>query len=256
MNCPNCQATLEADSLFCTSCGTKISEEAATTQAHEEHAVEATPTAPSAFVEKSKGMSKAYWRFLVPAIKRPFDSSKQTTDSQGDVANGLITLILFAFLTALFPYVLNQVLYNGFFSPSFWNLTFKPFLILLISMAIIIGVVFLTMKLAQAPYSFLKVTTTFATLMVIPMLLTALANIAIILGLHELSAYSVLLAVMLLSLSITATIVALAEATPTKKRIDNFYSVVIVFVMLFIIFALMGEAMIEPLINNLIGDLF
>ncbi|SDB80919.1 Double zinc ribbon [Pelagirhabdus alkalitolerans] len=239
MQCPNCKTVISEEASFCGECGTPVNKQ----EAFDSNAKS------NEFVEQSKAISKAYISYLPNAIKHPYASSKHMTDNKGDMINSIITLLLFSFLIPFFSYVVAHSFYRGL-TPSFWDMTLRPFILITISIAVITAVMFGVIKLMKLNYSFIRVMTTFGTLMVLPTLSVAVSIVLFIIGLQEFSMVVLGFALILFTLSFIATIISLADASDTKPAIDGYYGVILTIIGVLIAGQILGEALSEIMLFN------
>lgn len=274
MKCSNCQASLEADAKFCTSCGTKVeanqtgeqvgATEAATSESNQpnvtpntdqatssQNEVQHGPTPTNEFVEQGKDIGKQYWNFLPSALMHPYATSKRMTDSKVDLANAIINIVLFSLFVPLFTYFAARSVSYGFFSPTFTDLVLKPFIVFVIFFAALVGIMFGVAKLMKSPLSYVGVMTRFAALLTLPTVLAAIAMIFCILSAYTFSIFLISIAVALMALASLATVFSIKETT-SDGGLDVFYGIVLLYVGIIIFIMIVGDAFVGQLFDLMI----
>ncbi|MBM7539767.1 zinc ribbon domain-containing protein [Amphibacillus cookii] len=276
MKCPKCQATLDEDAVFCTHCGAKVQEETATEQApvvhtpasevnqqdnvetgSQQQAEQQNQTATeNAFLATSKDVGQKYWQFALNAIKQPFQTSLRMTDQRDDTINGIITLVLFAFLFALQSYlvVLNQT--YGFLTPSFWDLGMKSFFYTVITFALMILITFGIMALFKIKVSYIKTLTHFAALQVLPTAIALVSLLITLLGSYELSNLLIYFSLLIFLIHTVSQFFVLREVYDHKRKTDVTYMVLLFYVGLYILILLFGELIVASFFYSFLNTPF
>ncbi|MCZ0702978.1 hypothetical protein J2T56_001308 [Natronobacillus azotifigens] len=268
MHCPNCNASLDADAKFCTSCGSKITDapnqlgDQAKAGGAEQEPVQnntaqtpQTPAQPNPQVEQVKKASKDYWNFLPSALLHPFATSKKMTDSKSDMINGIITLVLFSLFVPFFSYfaarnMVSNSLLGSFYTPTFMDYVVTPFFLFLIFFAVLIGIKFGVAQLMKAPISYVGVLTRFASMLVLPTALAALGMLFALLG-GGFGAFLIALAMSFASIASMATLFSIKETSGTDTGLDIFYGIVLTYVGVGIFILIVGDIFIAQIIDSI-----
>ncbi|MCA0987025.1 zinc ribbon domain-containing protein [Guptibacillus algicola] len=266
MNCSNCGAVYEENAKFCGGCGgqlnTNNANEAAqlnqqqVTQQMTAATVSTTGTANNEYLEKGKQISKNFFSFALEAFKGPMVASHKVTDS--DKLNGIISLLLYAFLLPFFSYLttknLTNQVNNEFFPAAsipvpFGATVIQPFFYILIFLAVFTAVNFGVAKLMRVDLSFTNVMTRFGVFVVIPATLLFLAVLFAFISANFLSALFFFIGLGLFTVSSTSLLFSLKEKS--SGGLDVYYGLIITNVVMFIFFVIVVMTVLDRIINEM-----
>ncbi len=257
--CHNCSTEVSADSKFCTSCGTQLGEGTSdqVTQAKEEASATAEiASATNEYAEQGKELAKGYWDHLVHMFKSPLRHGK--TEGEGNFVNGIITLVLFSlFIPLTFYFGLRSLASSMGFGGAgfseyvpFGSIFFKPFIFILLFVAIASAIIFAVAKPGLSNLNFKAVVGKFGALMVVPTTIILLSLLVVVLNMFSVFGYVFILG--LAGMFIAATVTIYSFANTTSKGIDGFYGALIFNIGAFLYFQIVSENLI---INQLLDEM-
>lgn len=282
MYCPQCQQPIKADAKFCIACGSRI--EASQQQAAAvEMNIQPIPLHPhyqgspnpnsqggqqaqqgysggslqdNPYVKQGKEISKMYFGFAFQVFKSPYKMCQSVTEK--DLINAIISLFLIALLMPLYSYIGVKQAANEIANIPFFDMVLKPFFIQLIFLLAVTGAIFLVAKMMKVNVTFKDVLAKFGTIMTVAVVFFILANIFILLSIYIFSVILVAIGFVMMTLTIIATILSLKTGNEIGG-IDAYYAVFISYIIIGILFLILGENMIAGITSNItseIGNMF
>ncbi|HHU19111.1 MAG TPA: zinc ribbon domain-containing protein [Bacilli bacterium] len=273
MICGKCQTVNDSNAKFCVNCGKQIDHlnqkpagadpviVAETQQGpvnanvNTEQPVQPVqpvqPTEPNPTVEKAKEIGQSFWNYFLTGLKAPYKSSLSVGAEQADLINGLITLILFSLFIPLTGYRAANHLLGNFGSPPFFDTVVLPFLLFIIFIAIIVAVLFAVSRLMKSEIDFMEVFTRFMTFMIIPAGLATFAFLVSIFNAYNFASLLLVSVFLTMFLASIGSIFSIKETKQNPGGLDVIYVVIIHFVIIGIVLALFGDAILGGMMNEL-----
>lgn len=233
MKCPNCEKELVPSMKFCTACGTKTGEEddrvEQTAAAHEvQSATEGTPSENkgSAFTEQAATFSKGFGLSVVDILKNPHHHVSNATSN--GFGYGIAALILFSLIIpiAIYNFIssisfLNIVLMELETTINFGDIVPRMFIQFLIIQLVILGVIFLVLKIGRVQAHFKEVVARYGGFMIIPVAFALILLLAALLNITVLFWWMIII----ISISSTVALFATIYSYSTRKHggLDLFY---------------------------------
>ncbi|MCK0470233.1 zinc ribbon domain-containing protein [Halalkalibacter sp. APA_J-10(15)] len=241
-NCTNCQAPLEAEAKFCTSCGTKTSDTGEIAAAST-----TTEAAQNAYLEQSKEVGKQYFSFAKSALKHPYQFSAHL--GQNNMINGLISMILYSILLPLFLYNVLRKMSMGFMPLSFSDIVFMPAIVSIIMLLILAAIMLGVAKLMKVEVNYKTIIARFGAFMTIPTAILIVANILILVSIITFSVLLVILASLGYFVAIAVTIFSLHREN--NGGLDTFYGIFLTYVALGFLSYLVSESILTDLVERM-----
>ena len=275
MNCEKCHQPLEKSSKFCVHCGERVSTSKDTSMKMERNAAkesvadaqsksaataysEPSASSPTDSTRKAKEIGLKYWDFIKSGLRAPYQFAKQI--KQADFINGIITLILFSiFLAISFYFIIKYFLtvtsafgaLMGQESPSvsFISIFFKGFFYSAIFLAVTGLISFGAIKLMRSAVTLKDFTARYGAILIIPLLLTGI-------GMLVSMADSIGLVTLFLGLgsvaySISIPLLISSFKNENSQSLDVFYSAILTFVAIDLVFYLFAKHQIINFIMEL-----
>ncbi|MFK3936930.1 zinc ribbon domain-containing protein [Alkalihalobacillus sp. NPDC078783] len=249
MTCAKCGTALPPESKFCEQCGEQI--EPSTVQTEEASTVETTAKPQNETVEKVTALIKNYWTYFLSNLKAP--TQRGFVENQGNVIFATINVALIAFFFAFTLYAQLGFRMDSYFglSLSFSESFIPGFFFMLIFLAIIIGGLFLTLKLVtessialQAFYS------RFGESLVVPVALSVLAFISGLIGIGSVT--SLFLGLLFLTLFAIMIMVYQTEVKQASlAKFDPLYGLVALFAVTLILLNYVSSYMLAGMLMSL-----
>ncbi|QHS23038.1 zinc-ribbon domain-containing protein [Virgibacillus sp. MSP4-1] len=260
MHCPQCGAPNDQDAKFCVSCGTRLEQQAAavthtdnstqrTNQFEDVQGEGHTNNQTNQYVSQGKEIGKGYLHFLPDALKRPYATSKQVTNT--DQTNGIITIVLFALLLPLYAFVAANKVGSGLVQVPFFDVVLKPFFILLIFFAALIAIQYGISKLMNVDLTYMNVLTRFGTLMVVPTFVLVVAIFFLILSINIFSSILFFLSLAFVSISMIATLFSIKSQQTVETGLDVVYGIILTNIAIVIIMMIIGDSIIGNLMEQM-----
>lgn len=278
MICGKCQTVNDANAKFCVNCGKQIDhlkrkpvevEGDGDVQTDEVVVTEVEATAdvagagasagghkpmparePDPVVEKAKEIGQSFLNYLLDGVKAPFQASKNVGAEQADLINGLITLLIFSLFIPFSVFVFGR-----WGRPPFFATVVVPFFLFIIFMAITVGIIFGVSRLMKSEIDFLAVFTRFMTFMIIPAGLAVLTFIVSIFNAYLFTGLLLLLIFLIVSLASVGTIFTIKETNEKSGGLDVTYVIIIHFLIISLVLALFGDALLGQLMNQMMNQL-
>lgn len=280
MICGKCQTVNDSNAKFCVNCGKQIDhlkrqpvvepsevkvddgvEEVVGAEAQvQEEAKQATAEEtgagspgqpvrqmePDPVIEKAKEIGQSFLGYILDGVKAPFQAGKSVGAEQADLINGLITLLIFSGFIPLSVFVLGS-----WGRPPFFATVVVPFILFIIFIAITVAVLFAVARLMKSEIDFMQVFTRFMTFMIIPAGLAVLVFIVSIFNAYLFSTLLLALIFLTVSLASIGTIFTIKETKEKSGGLDVMYVVIIHFLIISLVLALFGDALLGQLMNQL-----
>jgi hypothetical protein len=239
VQCTRCNHRNES-AHYCVKCGASL-EVAATAQS-------------TGQLQQVKQVSKQYLSYAVQVLKSPAQAG-QASDA-GHLINGIITLVLFAFILPLIMYFqLKSLVRNiGFFglesNISFGAVVLKPFFFLLLFILLMNSIILLVLKIGNNSVHYREVTARFGAFMI-----PAVAFLLIALLFSLLNAGSLMIN-LLTAAGLFSWFAAVCFVIYTLKKehtggLDAFYAVVITYMVSLLILVLFGDDVFSSLVGSM-----
>ncbi|WP_368503213.1 zinc ribbon domain-containing protein [Alkalihalophilus sp. As8PL] len=253
MNCTQCGNPLQPGSKFCTSCGSPVNiEVAATTQATATAQQPATNLQDNEYVKQGKQIGQQFLGFALTALKGPMNASRQVTSQ--DKVNGIITLLLFAFLMPLFSYTAIKGIGGGFVRPSFGDTVMQPFFILAIFLTTLVAVMFAVTKMMKVNLTFFDILARYATFMIVPVALLALSVLFSAISVYVFGFLLFILAMFAFFVASISTLHSVKEKH--EAGLDVYYGIITTNIVMFIILLIIGDSIVGSLIDQISNELW
>lgn len=273
MICGKCQTVNDSNAKFCVNCGKQIDHlkrqpvveqsevntddatvketvevEEATVQEEVNDGVDqpVRQMEPDPVIEKAKEIGQSFLGYILDGVKAPFQAGKSVGAEQADLINGLITLLIFSGFIPLSVFVLGS-----WGRPPFFATVVVPFILFIIFIAITVAVLFAVARLMKSEIDFMQVFTRFMTFMIIPAGLAVLTFIVSIFNAYLFSTLLLALIFLTVSLASIGTIFTIKETKEKSGGLDVIYATIIHFLIISLVLALFGDALLGQLMNQL-----
>ncbi len=247
MKCQQCGKENELGEKFCVHCGNNVElteTQAQTAAAQESFAVPSThpsfgqPTAPSEHFVITK--AKGYISYIRQHLRVPTVRSQYV--DQTEKINGIITLVLFAFILPLLLYIpLARSGFTQWIDHAFTTLFLKPLFIVIVLLAILAGVLYGMTQLMKVKVHILDVIARLGSYMVIPTALLLLSLIFSIISADKLMMFTLYFGLLSAGTSISFLIHSYRQAQ--SDGLDPFYGVILTYLALGIVLYLFGDSL-------------
>ncbi|WP_054708640.1 zinc ribbon domain-containing protein [Bacillus sp. JCM 19041] len=231
MKCLNCEKELAPSIKFCTACGTKVVEVEGSVQQIASTTETTTQTTPgenkgNAFTEQATMFSKGFGLSVVDILKKPHHHVSTVTSS--GFGYGITALILFSLIIpiAIYNFIssisfLNIVLMEFEATIKFGDIVPKMVVQFLIIQLIILGVIFLVLKIGRVQAHFKEVVARYGGFMIIPVAFALILLIAALLNITVLFWWMMII----ISISTTVALFATIYSYSSRKQggLDLFY---------------------------------
>ncbi|WP_062051301.1 hypothetical protein [Bacillus sp. JCM 19034] len=233
----NDQKPLEDEEKHSTSTKTQVKKAQGENTSNDE-TVNSTHSKQNVYLDQSKEISKQYFSFALSVLKQPFHYS--ATLGQKQMVNGLISMILYSLLLPMYIYIIG-------YSLPFFDTVLKPafatMILFLLLSVIILGVT----KLMKIETNFKTIVTRFGSFITISTILLVVANILALLSIITFSILLISCALLGYFIAIATTMFSFHEKD--RKGIDTFYAIAIIYIAIGFISYLVGESMVNQLLN-------
>jgi hypothetical protein len=277
MICPNCSHQNDGGK-FCEKCGTPLipentnREEAAASsdartvlqpesqQVHYQQPVynqqQSAPVQPqpNRYIESTKKISKMYLGYFFQVLKQPFASTHNVGSEH--FINGIITMILYAFLIPFTMYFFIKEAANGINSfgselfgsstPSieipFTDVVLKPTFAFIIFIFLVALFTFVSVKLGRENATFKETIARFGSLL-IPVV--AILFVALVMSILNIKLFIVLLVFGILGSLFLVPALVITSFKKQSGGVDAFYGAMITYILTFIAIAIMGDMLLS-----------
>ncbi|MCA1021092.1 zinc-ribbon domain-containing protein [Halobacillus litoralis] len=252
MHCATCGNPLNEDSKFCGKCGASVLAEHASAST-----VEAAALPPQKdYTETAKQTGRQFYRFALQALQEPFRASQRADASQR--TNGLIALLLLAFLMPFFSYLAarNAAVWTfGDAVPDvfFGVLVLQPFLYQLLFLAVFIAVNLGVGKWMRVEITYMSVLAKYGSLVILPVTGLLAANLFMLLSMNAVGTFFFFVSIALYVTASTALLFSIQSAE-TAKGLDVFYGVIMTNVAMAFFFLIVMMSMVDRMMGEL-GEL-
>lgn len=200
-------------------------------------------------VKLAVNTSQQYFRYVLAVLKKP--AQVGTTAGQAQFLNGIITQSLLTFLIPLMSYVAMLSL-PSFIRPSFFGTALRMWFYLILMMVCVNGVIFLFAKLGKSGASIKDVAGRLGTLLVLPLTLVLVAFVAALIRLSDLASLALGFGLLGLLAAIVLTLYTFKkESAQPEQGIDAFYGIMVTFLILLIVFYLIGRSMVFSVMGGI-----
>jgi hypothetical protein len=255
MHCQNC-GNYNNGGKFCIKCGTKL-EVAATSETVAPTPIQQTSSnvgnqgnPGNQQLNQAKQVSKLYFKYFVDMLKNPTKNSQNANESQ--FMNGIITMVLYALCIPLMLFFGLRDAFGAFYEPSFADMVMKPAFFYLLFIGFIDVVLFAILKISRVNVSFKGVTARYGSFLVVP---TAFLIIALLLSLVGTMLFMLFLLFGFLGLFIVVAFVLYSYKKDSQQGLDPVYGTFISYLSILILFAILGQQMIESF-ERAMGSMF
>ncbi|MYL30812.1 hypothetical protein GLW03_13425 [Halobacillus halophilus] len=252
MHCATCGNPLNEDSKFCGKCGASVLAEHASAST-----VEAAALPPQKdYTETAKQTGRQFYRFALQALQEPFRASQRADASQR--TNGLIALLLLAFLMPFFSYLAarNAAVWTfGDAVPDvfFGVLVLQPFLYQLLFLAVFIAVNLGVGKWMRVEITYMSVLAKYGSLAILPVTGLLAANLFMLLSMNTVGTFFFFVSIALYITASTALLFSI-QSGGTAKGLDVFYGVIMTNVAMAVFFLIVMMSMFDRMMGEL-GEL-
>lgn len=254
MFCSNCGTGMDGNAKFCPNCGHEnqpISKEVAEAANRKETSGN-FGIKEYQLVQKSQAISESYLGVFKIQLKSPFYQAKKIVDH--NMTNGLMSILLFAFVMAVSTYIIAQNSTSGFIDIPFFSTVFSLFFGTAVMLFLITGVIFISLKLMQVQTGFSVLINRTGSLMAAPL---AIALVAMIVGIFQMTILANLL-IGLASLGALISVFSVLYSYDSEegKGLDPYFGSLIAVIGTAIVFFIIFVTVLESLISNLQNSMF
>jgi hypothetical protein len=181
LHCINC-GHKQSEGKYCAACGTALGNEVIGSRLTRNNSIGKTDTRPNETVEKVKMASKMYWSYLLNYLKNPSDVLNQ---EEKEFVNGIVNIVIMAVLVGLSFFILLKRVALSFlvipYEPHFFSTMSGSLLFILITTAIVICSLLLTLKFLGPVQSFKRIVCIYGTQLIPSTFLVLIAFILLLL---------------------------------------------------------------------------
>lgn len=270
MKCGHCGNINDSDAKFCVSCGANLENAAALDQGSNNQAGFQQPVnnvggsgtlgsegngghagqqnAQNDYVEKGKQIGSQFLNFSKKALKNPMKYSYEVT--LNNKISGFISIILLSFIFPLFSYTLMKKIVGdfGFVDIPFSSTVLKPFVFLLIFLAVLVGIQLVVSKLMNVQLSYFDIATRFGVFLILPSVIILVAILALLLSMNVFGGILFGLALTSFSIAISATLYSVK--TNVQGGLDLIYGILLTNIGMAIILLMVGDSIVGNIMEQ------
>ncbi len=259
MNCPNCHKEASPNEKFCTACGTKLDTQVGegnpSSENHSDHTnVQAQRPSQQAsqsdtFSNQATTFGKGFAQICLAVLKYPTSISQAGASGFG---HGLAALLLFSVFMplAIYAFIQNMPFFSAFGGVSFGDIVPEVFLMTIITQAVVVGSIFVSLKIGKVQVAFKEVVARYGGLMIIP---TALSLLLILIGFVNVTTlfwWTIILIGITSNLALITAIYSYASKK-AQAGVDLFYLPVIAQFILYLVIYFYVEGRLNTFMNGL-----
>ncbi len=253
MYCINCGHN-QGEGKFCANCGTVLGNDVAEYVQTKGRAAAKAESKQSDYFEKVKVLAKMYWGYFLNYLKHPTEVFKQ---GEKEFANGLTTIVMLAIFIGLAIFSLLKGTTSSLhaaYGPSLFAAMGYSFVYVLISAAIVIGSLLLTIKFLGPDQSLRSIIGIYGTHLIPSTFLVLVALILLIIKAHVIG-YLLLSFTLLFALIIVPLYMLIKLLTQEATTLDPLYSVLVYLVVFAIIYGIflgvLGDSLLSGMMSRL-----
>lgn len=253
MHCINC-GHRQSEGKFCAICGIPLGGNLIEVKQTRSRVAGKSSLQSNKYIERVKIASKMYWNYFLNYLKHPSLVLKQ---GEKEFSNGIINIVIMAFFVGLILFTFMKRVPFPFldtsYEPSFSSVMGSSLLFVIISTAIIIGSLFLTIKFLGSEHSFKSIAGIYGTHLISSTFLVLIAFILLLLKAYTYSNFLLSFA-LLIAFFIIPLYILIKLLTKEEGVIDPLYCVItyiVIFGIAFSIYLLLLEgSLIVDVLNR------